>query len=95
MASLLYTDIMIIIKNIFFCVAKTKVDDPLGKFWLILLGTDRLEQLFGILRTMVGNDANCDVLQIIDHSDQEAYLGLWSPPTLYTCDDPGLQTTLG
>ncbi|KAJ7183864.1 hypothetical protein C8R46DRAFT_1186739 [Mycena filopes] len=66
MASLLYTDIIIIIKNVFFCVAKTKVDDPLGKFWLILLGTDRLEQLFGILRTMVGNDANCDVLQVLD-----------------------------
>ncbi|KAJ7696885.1 hypothetical protein B0H16DRAFT_1903738 [Mycena metata] len=66
MASLLYTDIMIIIKNVFFCVAKAKVDDPLGKFWLILLGTDRLEELFGILRTMIGNDANCDVLQILD-----------------------------
>ncbi|KAJ7142001.1 hypothetical protein C8R46DRAFT_1317489, partial [Mycena filopes] len=66
MASLLYTNIMIIIKNVFFCVAKAKVDDPLGKFWLILLGTDRLEELFGILRTMVGNDANCDVLQLLD-----------------------------
>jgi hypothetical protein len=66
MASLLYTDIMIIIKNVFFCVAKAKVDDPLGKFWLILLGTDRLEELFGILRTMIGNDANCDMLQILD-----------------------------
>ncbi|KAJ7706488.1 hypothetical protein B0H16DRAFT_1826242 [Mycena metata] len=66
MASLLYTDIMIIIKNVYFCVAKAKVDDPLGKFWLILLGTDRLEELFGILRTMIGNDANCDVLQILD-----------------------------
>ncbi|KAJ7814764.1 hypothetical protein B0H14DRAFT_3746965 [Mycena olivaceomarginata] len=66
MASLLYTDIMIIIKNVYFCVAKTKVDDPMGKFWLILLGTDRLEELFGILRTMIGNDANCDMLQILD-----------------------------
>ncbi|KAJ7719177.1 hypothetical protein DFH07DRAFT_1009745 [Mycena maculata] len=66
MASLLYTDIMIIIKNVFFCVAKAKVNDPLGKFWLILLGTDRLEELFGILRTMIGNDANCDILQMLD-----------------------------
>ncbi|KAJ7181372.1 hypothetical protein C8R43DRAFT_1101284 [Mycena crocata] len=66
MASLLYTDIMIIIKNVFFCVAKAKVDDPLGKFWIILLGTDRLEELFGILRTMIGNDTNCDMLQILD-----------------------------
>ncbi|KAJ7733376.1 hypothetical protein B0H14DRAFT_3614798 [Mycena olivaceomarginata] len=63
MASLLYTDIMIIIKNAFFCVAKAKVDDPFGKFWLILLGTDRLEELFGLLRTMIGTDANCDILK--------------------------------
>jgi hypothetical protein len=29
------------------------------------LGTDRLEELFGILRTMVGNDANLDMLQLV------------------------------
>ncbi|KAJ8517282.1 hypothetical protein ONZ45_g5524 [Pleurotus djamor] len=61
----LYTDIMIMIKNAYFCVAKTQVDNPKGKFWLVLLGTDRLEVLFGILRTMVGNDANLDVLQLV------------------------------
>jgi hypothetical protein len=64
--TLLFTDIMIMIKNVFFCVAKAKVDDPDGNFWLILLGTDRLEQLFGILRTMIGNDANLDILQLIE-----------------------------
>jgi hypothetical protein len=47
--TLLYTDVMLMIKNAYFCVAKAKVDDPTGKFWLILLGTDRLEELFGIL----------------------------------------------
>ncbi|KAJ7256659.1 hypothetical protein C8J57DRAFT_1437007 [Mycena rebaudengoi] len=47
-------------------LALAKVDDPLGKFWLILLGTDRLEQLFGLVRTMIGNDSNCDVLQLAD-----------------------------
>jgi hypothetical protein len=62
--TLLYTDIMIMIKNAFFCFAKVKVDTPLGKFFLILLGTDRLETLFGILRTMMGNDANADILQL-------------------------------
>lgn len=31
---------------------------------LILLGTDRLEELFGNLRTMIGNDANMDILQV-------------------------------
>ncbi|KAJ7306878.1 hypothetical protein DFH08DRAFT_944693 [Mycena albidolilacea] len=64
--TLLYTDIMIMIKNAYFCVAKAKVDDPTGKFWLILLGTDRLEELFGILRTMIGNDRNLDVLQLVE-----------------------------
>jgi hypothetical protein len=58
---------MIMIKNVYFCVAKCKVDDPEGFFWIIqvLLGTDRLEELFGILRTMVGNDANLDFLQLV------------------------------
>ena len=61
----LYIDLMIMIKNVFFCVAKAKVDDPDSEFFLILQGTDRLEELFGILRTMVGNDANLDVLQLV------------------------------
>lgn len=65
MPSQLYVDIIIMIKNVFFCVAKAKVDQPTGQFWIILLGTDRLEVLFGILRTMVGNDANLDVLQLV------------------------------
>lgn len=49
MPSQLYINIMIMIKNTYFCVAKAKVDDPIGKFFLILLGTDRLEDIFGIL----------------------------------------------
>ncbi|KAJ7071923.1 hypothetical protein B0H15DRAFT_957428 [Mycena belliarum] len=64
--TLLFTDIMIMIKNGYFCVAKAKVDDPTGNFWLILLGTDRLEELFGILRTMIGNDRNLDELQLAE-----------------------------
>jgi hypothetical protein len=64
MPTQLYVDIMMMIKNVYFCVAKTKADDPAGSFWIILLGTDRLEILFGILRTMVGNDANLDLLQL-------------------------------
>ncbi|KAG9124082.1 hypothetical protein FRC07_012920 [Ceratobasidium sp. 392] len=60
----LYADIAIMIKNVFYCVAKTKVDNPSGKFWLILLGTDRLETCFGLLRTMVGSDSNVDMLQL-------------------------------
>ena len=61
----LYIDLMIMIKNVFVCVAKAKLDDPNGEFFLILQGTDRLEELFGILRTMVRNDANLDVLQLV------------------------------
>jgi hypothetical protein len=64
MPTQLYVDIMIMIKNAYFCVAKTKADDPDGSFWIILLGTDRLEVLYGILRTMIGNDANLDLLQL-------------------------------
>jgi hypothetical protein len=61
----LYIDFMTMVKNVVFCIAKAKIDDPNGKFFLILQGTDRLEELFGILRTMVGNDANLDILQLI------------------------------
>jgi hypothetical protein len=64
MPTQLYVDIMMMIKNVYFCVAKTKANNPEGNFWIILLGTDRLEILFGILRTMVGNGANLDLLQL-------------------------------
>ncbi|KAG9083015.1 hypothetical protein FS749_006369 [Ceratobasidium sp. UAMH 11750] len=60
----LYVDIAIMIKNVFYCVAKTKIDNPNGNFWLVLLGTDRLETCFGLLRTMVGSDSNADMLQL-------------------------------
>jgi hypothetical protein len=59
-----YTDIIIMTKNVFFCVAKTKVDNPSGKFYIISLGTDRLETFFGLVRTAVGTDANVDMLQL-------------------------------
>ena len=61
----LYIDFMIMVKNVLFCVAKAKVDDIDGELFLILQGTDRLEELFGILRTMVGNDTNLDILQLV------------------------------
>jgi hypothetical protein len=61
----LYIDLIIMIKNVLFCVGKAKIDDPDGELWIILLGTDRLEELFGILRTMVGNDTNLDILQLV------------------------------
>ncbi|KAF9008713.1 hypothetical protein BDQ17DRAFT_1388467 [Cyathus striatus] len=62
MPSQLYIDIMIMIKNAYFCVAKAKVDAPGSK----------LEVLFGILRTIIGNDSNADIYQ----------LGLWLTGTM-------------
>jgi len=63
----LFINIGIMVKNVFFCVAKVKADHPNQPFFIVLLGTDRLESLFGILRTMVGNDANLDILQLALH----------------------------
>lgn len=63
-----YTDIIIMTKNAFFCVAKTKVDNPSGKFYLISLRTDCLETFFGLVRTAVGTDANVDMLQLGSHT---------------------------
>ncbi|KZV82579.1 hypothetical protein EXIGLDRAFT_626787, partial [Exidia glandulosa HHB12029] len=60
----LYIDTMIMVKNVFFCVAKTKIDDPMGRFWLILMGSDRLERSFSFSRTTVGSDSNTDCYQL-------------------------------
>ena len=60
----LYIDITLMIKNVFFCVAKAKVDTPDEDFNIVLLGTDRLEGLFGCLHTIIGNDANVDNYQL-------------------------------
>jgi hypothetical protein len=59
-----YVDIMIMIKNVYYCVAKAKVDNPKGNFYPILLGTDCLETFFSLIRTAVGTDANVDLLQL-------------------------------
>ncbi|KAJ7155332.1 hypothetical protein C8R46DRAFT_1196801 [Mycena filopes] len=64
MANQTYVNLMIMIKNVFFCVAKTKLDIPDAEFFIILLGTDRLEVLFGLVRTAVGTDNNVDVYQL-------------------------------
>ena len=47
MPSQSYVNIMIMIKNVYFCITKFKKDNPNGKFFIILLGTDRLEGFFG------------------------------------------------
>ncbi|KAI0028717.1 hypothetical protein K488DRAFT_57891 [Vararia minispora EC-137] len=60
----LYIDIMLMIKNAYFCVAKVQVDNPGSNWFLISMGTDSLESIFSVVQTMVGNDANADVLQL-------------------------------
>ncbi|KAJ7153390.1 hypothetical protein C8R46DRAFT_1197422 [Mycena filopes] len=64
MANQTFVNIMLMIKNAFFCVAKAKIDMPDAEFFLILLGTDRLEKLFGLIRTAIGTDSNVDVYQL-------------------------------
>ena len=65
----LYHDVMQSIKNFFFCVAKTKVDNPTGKCFIIQQGSDPLEKVFGKVRTMVGSDTNADQLQLANCID--------------------------
>jgi hypothetical protein len=38
--TLLYIDLMIMVKNVFFCVAKAKIDTPNNDFSIVLLGTE-------------------------------------------------------
>lgn len=64
MPTQLYYDIQTYVKCAYFCVAKTKNDDPAGQFFLSQMGTDRLESGFGHVRTMVGGDSNADQLQL-------------------------------
>src|SRR5258708_36192108 len=64
MPTQLYVDLQLMIKNVFFCAAKDKVQDPNNNMYIILLRMDQLETSFGILYTMVGNDTNADALQL-------------------------------
>lgn len=63
----LYIDVQMMIKNVYFCVVKTKIDNPNRKFWIIVIGTDCLEDKFGIVHVMTGNDTSVDVLQLGIH----------------------------
>ncbi|KAJ7455119.1 hypothetical protein FB451DRAFT_1049058, partial [Mycena latifolia] len=82
MANQTFVNIMVMIKNTFFCVAKAKVDIPDSEFFLILLGTDRLEKLFGLIRTAVGTDSNFDLLQLSSRASNltEVYIILGLKP---------------
>ena len=52
------------VKNVFYCVAKIKVGNPNGKFYIILHGMDHLESFFGLVWTAVGTDMNMDIVQL-------------------------------
>lgn len=65
--SLTFHNIILLVKNAYFCIAKTKIRLPDGCFWIILLGTNRLESTFGLVRFMVGTDKNADILQLSTH----------------------------
>lgn len=47
MPSQLHFDLIFMVKNAYCCVAKAQRDNPNGKFFIILLGTNPLEILFG------------------------------------------------
>ncbi|KAG8697056.1 hypothetical protein FRC08_006762 [Ceratobasidium sp. 394] len=66
-SSQLYYDIQASAKNVVFCAAKTKVLDPTRHFYLLQLGDDRLENQFGIYRTLSG-DRNLDILQLAERA---------------------------
>lgn len=54
MANQTFVNIMLMIKNAFFCVAKAKIDIPDSEFFLILLGTDRLENFLAYFEPQLG-----------------------------------------
>ncbi|CUA70771.1 Ubiquitin carboxyl-terminal hydrolase 34 [Rhizoctonia solani] len=63
----LYYDIQTTIKTAIFSIAKAQILDHQQPFYLIQLGTDRLENLFGIYRT-ASHDRNLDILQLAERS---------------------------
>lgn len=65
----LYFDLQCMVRTVYICVAKAQVDNPDGEFFIILLGTDGLEKVFGKVRTMVGSDCNADMLQLANRID--------------------------
>ncbi|KAF8601235.1 hypothetical protein BDV93DRAFT_585605, partial [Ceratobasidium sp. AG-I] len=88
MPTQLYYYIQTYIKCAYFCVAKTKLDDPLGRFYITLLGTDRLEAGFGHVRTMTGSDSNVDQLQLTSRLSASSECAKlleshkdWNPPS--------------
>jgi hypothetical protein len=66
-----FYDVQTFIKAIFWNVAKTKLLDPNGKFYILQCGTDRQEGDFGIIRLLESNH-NCDLLGLQQRASQTA-----------------------
>ncbi|KAG8740191.1 hypothetical protein FRC10_004630 [Ceratobasidium sp. 414] len=66
-SSQLYYDIQASVKNAMFCIAKTKLLNSSLPFYLLQLGDDRLEGMFGIYRTST-NNRNLDLLQMSERA---------------------------
>lgn len=66
-----FYDVQTFIKTIFWNVAKTKLLDPNGKFYILQCGTDRQEGDFGIMRLLESNH-NCDLLGLQQCASQTA-----------------------
>ena len=73
MPSQTYFNMMTTIKNVYFCVVKTQLEDPDGSFWIILIGTDALDNLFGKVCTIIGADTNADQLQLANQIDSAVH----------------------
>ena len=63
MTGALYADTQAIVKNIIFSLAKQQILDATKNFYIILDGTDRLEQVFSDARTQ-DHSRNFDILQL-------------------------------
>ena len=62
MPAQLYHDIQATVQDIFYTIAKMQLLYPTQALYLFQLGDDRLEDLFGVLRTLT-HDRNFDLLQ--------------------------------
>jgi hypothetical protein len=60
----LYINLIMMVKNVYFCTAKAKINMLNEDFSIVLLGTNRLESLFRCLWTIIGNNANVDNYQL-------------------------------
>lgn len=69
----LYYDTQSDIKSAFFCVAKQQLLNPEGEFFLLQLGTDRLEGQFGDIRT-IGSTPNVDISRLADRTSAAGHM---------------------